>query len=75
MVALYDAFERGDTVEARRLQLGLVPRMRAAFIEANPVPIKTALARMGVIENETVRLPLTALAPMNFERVCKEFVG
>ena len=75
MVALYDAFERGDTVEARRLQLGLVPRMRAAFIEANPVPIKTALARMGVIENETVRLPLTALAPTNFERVCKEFVG
>jgi 4-hydroxy-tetrahydrodipicolinate synthase len=75
MVALYDAFERGDTVEARRLQLGLVPRMRAAFIEANPVPIKTALARMGVIENETVRLPLTALAPTNFERVYKEFVG
>jgi 4-hydroxy-tetrahydrodipicolinate synthase len=75
MVALYDAFERGDTNEARRLQLALLPRMRAAFIEANPVPIKAALARMEVIENDTVRLPLTPLAPLNFERVRKEYVG
>jgi 4-hydroxy-tetrahydrodipicolinate synthase len=75
MVALYNAFERGDTSEACRLQLGLLPRIRAAFIEANPVPIKTALARMGVIANDTVRLPLTPLAPANFERVCKEYAG
>jgi 4-hydroxy-tetrahydrodipicolinate synthase len=75
MVALYDAFERGDSAEARRLQLGLMPRIRAAFIEANPVPIKAALARMGVIENDTVRLPLTSLALANVERVCKEYVG
>jgi 4-hydroxy-tetrahydrodipicolinate synthase len=75
MVALYDAFERRDIVEARRLQLALLPRIRAAFIEANPVPIKTALARMGVVENDTVRLPLTALAPANFDRVCREYVG
>jgi 4-hydroxy-tetrahydrodipicolinate synthase len=75
MVALYDAFERGDNAEACRLQLGLLPRIRAAFIEANPVPIKAALARMGVIENDAVRLPLTPLAPGNFERVCKEYVG
>jgi len=75
MVALYNAFERGDTSEACRLQLGLLPRIRAAFIEANPVPIKTALARMGVIASDTVRLPLTPLAPANFERLCKEYVG
>jgi 4-hydroxy-tetrahydrodipicolinate synthase len=75
MVALYDAFERGDTREACRLQLGLLPRMRAAFMETNPVPIKNALARLGVIENETVRLPLTPLAPASFDRVCKEYVG
>jgi 4-hydroxy-tetrahydrodipicolinate synthase len=75
MVALYDAFERGDTAQARRLQLGLLPRMRAAFVEANPVPIKSALARMGVIESDAVRLPLTPLAPANVERVCQEYVG
>lgn len=75
MVALYDAFERGDNAEARRLQLGLLPRIRAAFIEANPVPIKAALARMGVIASDAVRLPLTPLTPVNFERVCKEYGG
>jgi 4-hydroxy-tetrahydrodipicolinate synthase len=75
MVALYDAFERRDTAEARRLQLALLPRVRAAFIEANPVPIKAALARMGVIANDTTRLPLTALAPENYARVVREYVG
>ena len=75
MVDLYDAFERRDTAEARRLQLELLPRIRAAFIEANPIPIKAALAEMGIIENGTVRLPLTPLAPANFERVRQEYVG
>jgi 4-hydroxy-tetrahydrodipicolinate synthase len=74
MVAVYEAFERGDSAEARRVQLGLLPRMRAAFIEANPIPIKAALALLGVIESDAVRLPLTPLAPANFERVRQEFV-
>ncbi|MEY4668190.1 MAG: hypothetical protein RL518_889 [Pseudomonadota bacterium] len=74
MVALYDAFERRDTAEARRLQLGLLSRVRAAFIESNPIPIKAALAQMGIIESDTVRLPLTPLAPSNFERVRQEYV-
>ncbi len=75
MVALYDAFERRDTAEARRIQLELLPRCRAAFIESNPVPIKAALAMQKVIEHDTVRLPLTPLAPANLERVRKEFFG
>lgn len=73
MVALYDAFERGDTTEARRLQLDLLPRCRAAFIESNPVPIKAALALKRVIAHPTVRLPLAPLAPSNLERVQREF--
>jgi 4-hydroxy-tetrahydrodipicolinate synthase len=75
MVALYDAFERRDTAEARRLQLELLPRCRAAFIESNPVPIKAALAMKKIIEHDTVRLPLTQLSPTNLERVRKEFIG
>ena len=75
MVALYDAFERRDTTEARRIQLNLLPRCRAAFIESNPVPLKAALAMRKVIEHDTVRLPLAPLAPENLERVRKEFIG
>jgi 4-hydroxy-tetrahydrodipicolinate synthase len=75
MVALYDAFERRDTTEARRIQLSLLPRCRAAFIESNPVPVKAVLAMKKVIEHDTVRLPLAPLAPENRERVRKEFIG
>ena len=75
MVALYDAFERRDTAEARRIQLELLPRCRAAFSESNPAPIKAALAMKKIIDHDTVRLPLTQLVPENLERVRKEFVG
>lgn len=74
MVALYDAFERCDNGEARRLQMDLLSRCRAAFCESNPVPIKAALAMMKVIEHATVRLPLTPLSPENLELVKREFV-
>ena len=73
MVALYSAFERGDAREACRIQLDLLPLCRAAFMESNPVPIKAALALKKVIDHDTVRLPLTSLAPASFERVQKEF--
>lgn len=75
LVALYDAFQRRDTTEARRIQLALLPRIRAAFVESNPAPIKAALALMNIIENDAVRLPLTPLSPASLERVRKEFLG
>jgi 4-hydroxy-tetrahydrodipicolinate synthase len=73
MVSMYEAFERGDLREARRAQLDLLPRCRAAFIESNPVPIKAALALKGIIQHDTVRLPLSPLSPASLERVQKEF--
>jgi 4-hydroxy-tetrahydrodipicolinate synthase len=73
MVALYEAFERGEISEARRIQLQLLPKCRTAFAETNPVPIKAALALMKIIENDTVRLPLTPLSPATMERVRQEF--
>jgi len=33
----------------------------AMFLESNPIPVKWALHRMGLIENE-IRLPLTPFA-------------
>ncbi len=51
----------GKSAEAREVHRRLLPLMRAAFIESNPLPIKAALAMMGKMEN-VLRLPLVPLA-------------
>lgn len=51
----------GNADEARRLNETLVPLHKALFLEANPIPSKWALARMGLI-GDGIRLPLTPFA-------------
>ena len=51
----------GDAVEAERLDQPIAPLHRDLFIEPNPIPVKWALARMGLMENG-IRLPLTPLS-------------
>jgi 4-hydroxy-tetrahydrodipicolinate synthase len=51
----------GQFEEARRLHMRLLPWMRGAFIESNPLPVKAALAMMRMCEN-VVRSPLVPLA-------------
>ncbi len=53
---------------AAEIHARLFPLMRANFLESNPIPVKWALARMGLIENR-LRLPLTPLAPGPAERL------
>ena len=50
----------GSYTHARRTNEELMPLTSAAFIESNPIPVKAALAMMGMIEN-VVRLPLVPL--------------
>jgi 4-hydroxy-tetrahydrodipicolinate synthase len=57
MTELVKAAAAGDLAGARELHMKLLPLMRAAFVESNPLPIKAALAMMGRISN-LVRLPL-----------------
>ncbi|MCC6870852.1 MAG: 4-hydroxy-tetrahydrodipicolinate synthase [Candidatus Fermentibacter sp.] len=45
---------------ARKINNRLYPLIGALFVESNPIPVKCALAMMGIIENE-LRLPLTPL--------------
>jgi 4-hydroxy-tetrahydrodipicolinate synthase len=52
---------QGDADEARRLNQPLVPLHRVLFLESNPIPVKWALARMGLIA-DGLRLPLTPFA-------------
>lgn len=50
--------------EARRLNRQLMPIFKAMFIESNPVPVKTALAMTGMIE-EVYRLPMAPMSKAN----------
>jgi 4-hydroxy-tetrahydrodipicolinate synthase len=50
----------GKLEKARELHQRLLPWMRAAFIESNPLPVKAALAMMGRMEN-VMRLPLVPM--------------
>ena len=58
----------GDFVSAGRMQLELRALCEALFWEVNPIPVKTALALMGMCE-EVFRLPLCEMEPENRERL------
>lgn len=64
----------GNFSEARSLHYKLLDLMNINFIESNPIPVKTALSMMGIIE-ESFRLPLVAMEDKNrpaLEKVLKE---
>ena len=52
----------GDTAGALKVQLENLDLVHALFGEVNPIPVKAALAKMGLI-GPTVRLPLWQLSP------------
>lgn len=55
-----DAALSGNFEVAKNLHYKLYPLFNAMFIDTNPIPVKTALAMMGEIE-EVFRLPLTPM--------------
>jgi len=61
MASLCAAGRSGDWDEVRRLHERYLPLFRANFLTVNPVPVKAALAAMGLIEDH-VRQPLLTLA-------------
>jgi 4-hydroxy-tetrahydrodipicolinate synthase len=62
------AWAKGDIAKARQLHYKLEPLNGAMFIETNPIPVKTALAMMGKIEEE-FRLPLCPMSAANREKL------
>jgi len=54
----------GNMEEARSIHKVLYPLSKAAFIETNPIPVKTALGMMGRIKPE-LRMPLCEMRPEN----------
>jgi 4-hydroxy-tetrahydrodipicolinate synthase len=61
MAAMVAAAKRGDAESAARLDDLLAGLHRTLFLEANPIPVKWALAQAGRIEGG-IRLPLTELS-------------
>ena len=57
MARMVEAAERNDFAAARAIHHRIMPLMTVNFVEANPVPVKAAMAAMGLIE-ETYRLPI-----------------
>jgi 4-hydroxy-tetrahydrodipicolinate synthase len=64
MHALCVAALAGNIAEARRIQQQLLPLHRQLFVEANPIPVKWAVQRLGLCGG-TLRLPMTELEPAN----------
>jgi 4-hydroxy-tetrahydrodipicolinate synthase len=58
----------GNWELARQIHYRTYALMRANFVETNPVPVKAAMAMMGLIE-EVYRLPLVPLQPANLEKL------
>jgi 4-hydroxy-tetrahydrodipicolinate synthase len=57
MSQMVERAEQNDFAAARRLHAELLPLMTVNFIESNPIPVKSAMAVMGLLE-EVYRLPM-----------------
>lgn len=68
---MVSSFEKGDIAGARRLHYKLMPLVKALFIETNPIPVKTAMALMGLIDSADLRLPMCTMSEANLAQLKK----
>ena len=68
MVAMVSAAARGDFGAARAVHNRILPLMQINFVESNPVPVKAAMAAMGLLEEE-YRLPMCPPTPASREKI------
>ncbi|MDE3011497.1 MAG: 4-hydroxy-tetrahydrodipicolinate synthase [Pseudomonadota bacterium] len=68
MARMIAAARAGDLATARRINETLIALHRDLFVEANPIPVKWALAEMGRI-GPGIRLPLTPLSAQHHDTV------
>ena len=67
-----ESYFSGDARAALEMQKRLLPFIKAVFAETNPTPIKYALSKIGLCENE-LRLPLSPAKPFT-ERLIDEII-
>jgi len=70
MAQMVEAAERGDFAGARAIHTRILPLMLINFVEANPIPVKAAMAVMGLLE-EIYRLPMVSPKPESKQKIAK----
>ena len=68
MSRLVELAEQGDFAAARAQHQRLLPLLLVNFIESNPIPVKSAMASMGLLE-EVYRLPMVPPRPASKQRI------
>jgi len=70
MSRLVSAALDGNFETARQLHSRLLPLMQINFIESNPIPVKAAMAHLGLLD-PNYRLPMVAPKPASLERITR----
>jgi len=70
MTQLAHACLKGDFEAARRVQARYLPLMNVNFVESNPIPVKAAMAMMGLLQ-PVYRLPLVPPSPASMSQIGK----
>lgn len=71
LTSILELARSGKSREAAELHRRIFPLIQALFLETNPAPLKAALSRLGLIENE-LRLPLVPVGEETARRVVRE---
>jgi 4-hydroxy-tetrahydrodipicolinate synthase len=68
MARMVELAEANDFSAARQIHRQLMPLMSANFIESNPIPVKAAMAAMGLLD-EVYRLPMVPPSDASRRRI------
>jgi len=68
MSKLVQACLNGNFAEARQMQRQYLPLMEVNFVESNPIPVKAAMALMGLLE-PVYRLPMVPPRPESLAKI------
>jgi 4-hydroxy-tetrahydrodipicolinate synthase len=71
---MISAYNSGNTALATELHKKMFPLVKAMFVETNPIPVKTALAMMGLVSPE-LRLPLTPMEEANQNKLRQAMIA
>lgn len=68
VVGMIQAFTSGKGAKAVAMHQKMLPLIKALFLETNPIPVKTAMNMLGMIERG-LRLPLCEISELNHARL------
>lgn len=63
VAALWQAVDRGDLAEARKVHVELWELNKSVFFDTNPIPMKYMLRRLGMLPTNEHRLPMASATP------------